>query len=64
MNPAPEGQRRFVCLECRMLVEFPPEHSMTQKLQGSYTVQDKWFCSQSCFNAVYFPKESKIKKAG
>lgn len=58
MNPAPKNQRRFVCLACRMSVQFPPEHPMEQKPQGSYHVQDKWFCSQKCFNAVYFPQES------
>ena len=63
MNPAPKGQRRFVCVSCKMAIEFPPEHSMEQKLLGSYMIQDQWFCSQSCFNEIYFPQEAQEAKS-
>ena len=51
--------RKFVCITCKMTITFPPEHDMDQKLAGSYTVQKKWFCSDTCFNECYFPPSSE-----
>lgn len=52
-------KRRFSCIACKMTIIFPKGHTLEKKLEGSYSVQEKWFCSQECFNAVYFPPSSE-----
>jgi hypothetical protein len=61
MNPAPKGQRKFVCKSCQMSITFPPEHPMTNKLVGSYQIGHEWVCSKTCFDQAFDPQSLTSK---
>lgn len=45
--------RHFECSNCHMTITFPPYHEMVGKLEGTYLVQDQWFCCETCLDTVY-----------
>jgi len=59
MNPNPHGtSRHFECANCHMEITFPPDHEMVGKMEGSYWIQDQWYCCMLCVNMVYHDQET------
>jgi hypothetical protein len=58
MNPNPHGgSRHFKCANCHMEITFPPEHDMVDKMEGTYWIQDQWFCCKLCAQMSYGDRE-------
>lgn len=57
-----EKTRHFECSNCHMTVTFPFWHSMTNKMVGTYWVQDQWFCCLDCLEVVYDPQQSSERR--
>jgi hypothetical protein len=40
-----------------MEITFPPEHDMVDKMEGTYWIQDQWFCCKLCAQMSYGDRE-------
>lgn len=57
-----ESSHHFECTNCHMTMTFPFYHEMVSKLEGTYWVQDQWFCCETCLDTVYDPQALALRR--
>jgi len=58
MNPNPHGgYKEFECANCHMKLVFPAQDELTGKMEGTYWIQDQWFCCKLCAQMSYGDQE-------